>query len=100
MNVSLINHGTTGELLLQGRLDSNASYEIEDIFKQVAERFDFIVLDLAGLEYISSSGLRTLKNLHIALKKKGGELTIKNTGRNVMEVMEITGMAGLLNFIE
>ena len=98
MNIKLINRGTEGELLLEGRLDSVTAPEAEVVFHQVAERFDKIVLNLAQLEYISSAGLRTLKRLHMAMKKKGGSLVLTNVRKMVMEVFEMTGFAGLLTF--
>ena len=98
MNIKLINRGTEGELLLEGRLDSVTAPEAEAVFHQVAERFDKIVLNLAQLEYISSAGLRTLKRLHMAMKKKGGSLVLTNVRKMVMEGFEMTGFAGLLMF--
>ena len=98
MVIKLINRGTTGELLLQGRLDTPAAAETEAIFNRTAARFDKVVLNLEGLEYITSSGLRIVKQLHINMKKKNGELVVKNTNKMVMEVFEMTGFVSLLNF--
>ena len=98
MVIKLINRGTSGELLLQGRLDTPAAAETDAIFEQTAERFERVVLNLEGLDYITSSGLRILKKLHVTMKKKGGELVLKNTNRMVMEVFEMTGFVSLLKF--
>ena len=99
MHIKLINRTEEGELLLEGRLDSSTAPEVEEIVLQVADRFDRVILNMAQLEYISSAGLRVLKLLYIALKKKNGELLLKNTNKFVMEVFEMTGFAGLLTFI-
>ena len=99
MSIKLINRGEEGELLLAGRLDSAAAPEVEEIVLQVADRFDRVILNLAELEYISSAGLRILKLVYMALRKKDGELQLKNTNKLVMEVFEMTGFAGLLTFI-
>lgn len=98
MNIKLVNRGNEGELLIEGRLDTSSAPEAEEIFKQMIERFDKLVLNFAGLEYISSAGLRALKIVHMGMKKKGGELVITNTNKMVMEVFEMTGFAGLLKF--
>ena len=98
MNIKLINRGTEGELLLEGRLDSVTAPEVEAVFHQMAERFDKLVLNLAQLDYISSAGLRSLKRLHMDMKKKSGALVLKNVRNMVMEVFEMTGFAGLLTF--
>lgn len=96
MTIKLINRGTEGELLLCGRLDSFSAPEAEDLFNQMAERFDRLVLNMEELEYVSSAGLRIIKNLHMAMRRKAGELVLRRVGKMVMEVFEMTGFAGLL----
>lgn len=98
MNIKLINRGQEGELVLEGRLDTLTAPEAEKVFNQMAERFEKIVLNMAGVEYVSSAGLRTLKRLHMAMKKKNGSLVLTNVRKMVMEVFEMTGFAGLLKF--
>ena len=98
MNIKLINRGEVGELLLEGRLDSLTAPEAEEVFNQTAERFDKVILNMMDLEYVSSAGLRTLKRLHMAMKKKEGSLVLTNVRKMVMEVFEMTGFAGLLKF--
>ena len=98
MNIKLINRGQEGELVLEGRLDTLTAPEAEEVFNQMAERFEKIVLNMAGMEYVSSAGLRTLKRLHMAMKKKNGSLVLTKVRKMVMEVFEMTGFAGLLNF--
>lgn len=96
MTIKLINRGSEGELLLAGRLDSGTAPEAEEIFRQQGERFDRLYLNMAELEYVSSAGLRIIKNLHIFMRGKGGELVLCRVGKMVMEVFEMTGFSGLL----
>ena len=98
MNIKLINRGQEGELVLEGRLDTLTAPEAEEVFNQMAERFEKIVLNMAGGGDVSSAGLRTLKRLHMAMKKKNGSLVLTNVRKMVMEVFEMTGFAGLLKF--
>ena len=98
MNIKLINRGQEGELVLEGRLDTLTAPEAEEVFNQTAERFDKVILNMRDLEYVSSAGLRTLKRLHMAMKKKNGNLVLTNVRKMVMEVFEMTGLAGLLKF--
>ena len=95
MTVRLIGRDTEGELLLDGRLDSNTAPEADEIFTQTAERFDSVVLNMEKLEYVSSAGLRVLRKLHMTMKRKGGELTLRGVNRMVMEVLEMTGFVCL-----
>lgn len=99
MDVKLVNRGTTGEILLNGRLTSANAPEVEKIFNDVAARFETVVLNLSGLEYTASSGLRIILRLHQNMTKKGGLLQIKDASPMVLEVLEMTGMASYLSFI-
>lgn len=99
MDMKLINHGDSGELLIEGRLDTNTTPEAEEVFNQMTERFTTLTLNMEKLEYISSAGLRALKRLHVAMTKKGGQLQLSNVNKMVMEVFEMTGFAGLLRFV-
>ena len=98
MDIKLINRGTSGELILIGRLDANSAPEAEEIFKDMIERFDKIVLNMEQLDYISSAGLRVIKIIHMGMKKKNGELVLTKVQKMVMEVFEMVGFAGLLKF--
>ena len=98
MDIKLINRGNEGELILVGRLDANSAPEAEEIFKEMMERFDRVVLNLEHLDYISSAGLRTIKIIHMGMKKKEGELVLIHVQKMVMEVFEMVGFAGLLKF--
>ena len=96
MDIKLINRGQEGELVLQGRLDTITAPETEEILMQTAERFDRLVLNMEGLEYISSAGLRVIKRVYMAMAKKGGSLTLIKVRKTVMEVFEMTGFVGFL----
>ena len=98
MDIKLINRGTSGELILIGRLDANSAPEAEEIFKDMIERFDKIVLNMEHLDYISSAGLRVIKIIHMGMKRKNGELILTKVQKMVMEVFEMVGFAGLLKF--
>ena len=100
LEMKLINRDTEGELLLEGRLDTTTAEEAENYFNEASDRFTTLILNMEQLAYLSSAGLRSLKRLHIKMQKKGGSLALKNVNDNIMEVFEMTGFAGLLNFIQ
>ena len=99
MTIKLINRGTEGELLLDGRLDAVTSPEAEEIFLQMADRFEKLILNMDKLQYISSAGLRVLKKTYMAAIKKNGTLELSHVNKLVMEVLEMTGFAGLLKIV-
>ncbi|SEP84984.1 STAS domain-containing protein [Lachnospiraceae bacterium NE2001] len=97
MDVKLVDRGTDGELLMSGDLDTKTSRDADQLFEQMADRFTNITLNMKELDYVSSAGLRAIRNLYIKLAQKNGKLSITNVNENVMEVFEMTGLAGLLN---
>ena len=97
MNLKLINRGNEGEVLMAGRLDTNTAPETETMLSELTDRFDTLILDMTGLDYVSSAGLRVLKIVHVKMKKKEGKLLLRNVKPMIMEVFEMTGFAGLLN---
>ena len=98
MTLTLVNRGTEGELLIEGRLDSNTAPEAENVFLNISERFDRVILNFSGLSYISSAGLRLLLKLQQTMRKKNGEVILTHVNKMVMEVLEMTGFVGLLRF--
>ena len=99
MDISLIKHGTEGELKLNGYIDATNAADVEKIFMEVTEQFDSLLFDMENLEYISSAGLRTFKRVYMELRRKGGTLSAKNVGKPIMEVLEVTGFTRLFKFI-
>ncbi len=99
MTIKLVNRGTEAEVLLGGRLDSAAAPEAEAIFKDIGERFDRVILNMATLEYISSAGLRLILTLDKTMHRKSGEMIIKNVNKMVMEVFEMVGFVGHLRIL-
>lgn len=99
MTIKLINRGTEGELLLEGRLDAVTSPEAEEIFLQMTERFETLILNMDKLQYISSAGLRVLKKTYMAAARKNGAIELRHVNKLVMEVLEMTGFAGLLKIV-
>ncbi len=99
LDMKLVNRGEEGELLMIGKLDTQTAVEAEGYFEEASDRFDHLIINMADLSYVSSAGLRILKKTHIKMNKKGGVLSLRNVNDNIMEVFEITGFAGLLNFI-
>ena len=49
MDVKLVNRGTEGELLLSGDLDTRTAKDADELFAQLADRFDSITLNMENL---------------------------------------------------
>ena len=85
----------TCTLLVEGRIDTLTSAELEQAVNNNAPLCEKLVLDLAGVDYISSAGIRAVLN---ARKTVGGDnLTLRNLNRNVFEIFKMTGFTKVLN---
>ena len=78
-----------------GRLDTTTAPVLEKTIAENTEGTKSLVLDLKGLEYISSAGLRVLLGAQKKMQKVG---TMKLIGvcEAVMEILEMTGFADIL----
>lgn len=99
MTIKLVNRGTEGELLLDGRLDAVSAQEVEELLLQLTNRFEKLILNMEKLTYISSAGLRVLKKLYMASVKQDVALELSHVSKLVMEVLEMTGFSGLLTIV-
>jgi len=80
---------------LGGRLDTTTAPELERALKESLPGVSELTLDLKGLEYISSAGLRVLLAAQKAMKNQG-KMKIKNVNETIMEIFEVTGFTDIL----
>ena len=78
-----------------GRLDTITAPALDKTINEDIGDTKNLVLDVKGMEYISSAGLRVLLSAQKKMQKKG---SMKVTGgcEEVMEVFEMTGFADIL----
>ncbi|MBF1273524.1 STAS domain-containing protein [Oribacterium sinus] len=86
-----------GELVLSlhGRLDMTTASTLSEEIKSSIAGIGTLVLDLAGLEYISSAGLKQLLSVQARMNKQG-KMLVKNPSAEVREILEITGFLEVL----
>ena len=58
MTINKTEDGTTLVLALEGRLDTTTAPELEAVLKESLNGVGALVLDMEGLVYLSSAGLR------------------------------------------
>lgn len=82
------------KITLNGRIDSkNAAAVEKDILKQLEGQTDkALVLDAAGLDYISSAGLRVI----LRLRKSYPALKITGVNSEVYEILDMTGFTEMM----
>lgn len=95
MQLNSAKDGSTLEVRIEGRLDTNTAPELEKYMSTNLPGITRLILDLEALDYISSAGLRVLLSLQKELSKQDG-MVIRHANEVVMEVFEITGFSEVL----
>ena len=80
--------GDEGEIVLVGRLDAAQAPKAQQFIDGVAEPR---VLDLKGLEYISSAGLGVLLKTQTRVNAKGGGLLLVNVSKHIRDIFGYAG---------
>ena len=82
-------------LAIEGRLDTVTAPELEKVVNEETADVRELILDMKGLEYISSAGLRVLLAAQKKMNKQGA-MKLTAVCDAVMEVFEMTGFADIL----
>ena len=88
---------TENETIIEivGRLDTITAPALEKTINEDIADTKNLVLDVKGMEYISSAGLRVLLSAQKKMQKIGS-MKVINVCDEVMEVFEMTGFADIL----
>ena len=78
-----------------GRLDTITAPALDKTINEDIGDAQNLVLDVKGMEYISSAGLRVLLSAQKKMQKIGS-MKVINVCSDVMEVFEMTGFADIL----
>lgn len=82
---------------VSGRIDSmNANEFGEALMGQIEAGKLQLVLDLAGVDYMSSAGLREIVSALKKVKRSSGDLRIAQPSERVLEVLEMAGLDTIL----
>ena len=84
-----------GELtvMIEGRLDTVTSPELESFLGNNYDGVDHLTFDCKKLVYVSSAGLRVLLSAHKYMK---GAMKLTDVSELVMEVLQMTGFSDIL----
>lgn len=95
MTINVGKNGTNGIITVSGRLDALSAPALDKAINQDVEGVTNLILDLQGLEYISSAGLRVLLSAQKKMQKIGS-MKLCGVREAVMEVLDMTGFSDIL----
>ena len=82
-------------IALTGKLDSESAPRLDAELAASLSGVTELVLDMTGLSYISSAGLRTLRSAQRRMNRQG-RMSIVGARDSIRDVFRITGFSELL----
>ena len=97
MNIDFNKNNGELTVMIDGRLDTVTAPELEGFLGKHYESITSLTFECEKLIYISSAGLRVLLTAH---KRMKGAMKLVNVNELVMEVLEMTGFADILEIVK
>ena len=95
MTIEISKNATATIIEIVGRLDTITAPTLDKTIQEDIGDTKDLILDMKGLEYISSAGLRVLLSAQKKMQKIGS-MKVINVCEEVMDVFEMTGFADIL----
>lgn len=95
MTIDKTLNGADLTIAITGRLDTTTAPQLEAELKAALAGVKTLVLDFAGLQYLSSAGLRVLLSTQKMMNKQG-EMIVRNVNETIAEIFDVTGFSDIL----
>jgi anti-anti-sigma factor len=96
MQIAIDDAGTTATVVLTGRLDIAGADVVALPLATLSGSKDSLVIDMAGVTFLASMGLRHLVAASKAVRRRNGRLVLLNPNAAVVEVIEASALTDLL----
>lgn len=93
---TVVEHGTP-VLFLEGRLDHARAAELEEVAGQLLTGSPDLVVDVSGVDYLSSAALKVFAALAGEQSQRGGRLTLRAPSIAVRLALELSGLLALVD---
>lgn len=93
INVKSIGQVTVVEI--SGDIDSNTAPQAQEQILPMVQPGSKVLLDMNGVEYMSSAGLRMLLSTYRQISRGNGDIVLVGLGEEIKDTMSVTGF---LNF--
>jgi anti-sigma B factor antagonist len=85
---------------LQGELDANTSPVAQQQILPLATSGSRILLDMSGVSFMSSAGLRLLLSTYRQVASQGGTVALAGLSEDLKDTMSMTGFLSFFNLYE
>jgi len=96
MQIAIDDAGATATITMVGRLDIAGAEVVALPLATLSGSKSGLFVDMAGVTFVASIGLRHLVSAAKAVGRKGGRLVIRNPNVAVAEVITTSGLSDLL----
>jgi anti-sigma B factor antagonist len=96
LKVSVNKDGDTYTVLVDGRLDTLTSPQLDEEINKIIGDAKKLIFDLDKLAYISSAGLRVLLGAAQQMDGKG-EMVLIHVSEAIREIFDVTGFIQIFN---
>ena len=83
-------------LKITGRLDTTTAPNLDTVINELSEDTKELILDMGGLEYISSAGIRVVLSAYKKMMSNQGIMRIIKANDMVRDVFEMTGLLQMI----
>lgn len=96
LHIAKTEENGTVTLSIEGRVNSITAVEFRKAVLAEVETAKAVVLDMTGVSYLASEGLRVFLLAAKTAKAKKCEMTLHNVRKNVLDVIKISGFSDFL----
>jgi len=96
MQIAIDDAGSTATVKLVGRLDIAGAETVAIPLATLSGSKSGLFIDMAGVTFVASIGLRHLVSAAKAVARRGGRLVLLNPNPAVAEVITTSGLSDLL----
>lgn len=98
MEVTIRDESDTKIIMLQGKLDTNSTPDVESEINSLLDSgANKLLINFEKLSYISSTGLRLLLATAKRLQSSQGDLRVCSLNEMATEVFELSGFTSIIN---
>jgi anti-sigma B factor antagonist len=98
--ITVDEHETFVLVRLSGEFDLAASEAVETALLPLEARFPTVILDLRGVTFLDSTGLRAIVSTDARSRKNGFELKIVRGSEKVQKLLYLAGLDKILPLID
>ena len=91
MQIKTTVDGDKATIALTGKLTVHTSSELSAVVDGLDSSVRNLVIDLSGVDYIASAGLRVLVSTNKTVRQRGGSVSLAHPTEDMLEVLEMTG---------